>query len=836
MQRAINIGEKNYGPDHPYTTKAVHNLAIAYFAIHKYSQAEALFQRYLKNCESKLGPNSPEVAKICSNLGGFYESVAQFEKSIPLLQRSVRIYEQKLGTDNPLLAKALCNLGDVYRKVGRPVEGEALLLRSMKIAESRQDAELLAECSMSLGDHYYETNRCEQAKPLFERSLKALEAAKGADSIAAASLMNNLANVDDLLGQYGDAEVMSLRCLALFNEKLGLDHPKTAICLHNLATRYAREQKWDHACTAFDRTRKSVRNHVSEALAGMSEADQIRYLNISDMPQLHMALCLGLAQRENEDIATKSASWLLNGKGITQVVLAERTLLARNTNDSGKGDLAKELWTVRNELSALTMAFPKPGQEENRRKQIASLTDRERELILQLGQQSDETAGKSWIETNAVRKSLKKKSVLVEIVRLNIHDYQAKKDERRWKAPRYVAWVVPPAGEGRVEIVDLGDAREIETTVGLARLALQNAPGIIVSIGEKQADGVIKETLDDLARLILRPLLSHIGSAEELLLCPDGALWLVPWAALPLDDGKYAIERYRLNYVNSGRDVIASASTAPRGKRPVVFADPDYDLAPAEAAEAAKTVLKSSRPPVARGAVHASTLASFGKVTRLPGTAAEARAVEPKLKQYAKSDPVMLTSKLAQEAIFKSLHGPQVLIVSTHGFAVATQQYDFIQTDLGARSNGSSGNPFENPLLGCGLLMAGCNVSQGDDASGNDGILTGLEIVGTDLRGTDLVVLSACDTGLGQVRNGEGVAGLRQAFQLAGARDVVATLWSIPDKDTATLVGDMFTSLAGGQTAGDALRTAQLKMIEVRRKKYGGANPFFWAAFTLTGR
>jgi CHAT domain-containing protein/Tfp pilus assembly protein PilF len=829
-RRSLKIREARLGKDHPLVATSLNNLAVLYWNQGQYARAEPLYQRSLAIREARLGKDHLDVAHSLNNLANLYSARGQPDKAEPLLQRSLAIFQARLGKDHPNVAMVLHSLGIRYQEMGQDARAERFLLRSLAIREAKlgKDHPDVAYSLHSLAILYKDQGKYARAEPLFQRSLKIREAKRGKDHPLTADSLMSLANLYVEMGKYARAEPLYQRSLAILEAKLGKDHPSVALALNNLASLAEVKGRTEQAARDFDRARRSSRRHAGHVLPGMSQREQLDFLRKTEVWGFHRPLSLALAHAEQAEVAALSASWLVNGKGLAQETLASSALLARDSTDPAAGKLARRLLAVRQELAWLTFSAARPGREKQRLERLQNLTAQEADLGKRLRRAGSAAAAADWVELEQVRRALPADAVLIDMARFAVYDFKAR-PEKRWQPARYAAWVTSAAG--RVRLIDLGPAEKIDAAVASLRQLLSEAPKKIGEKGEAAAEKQLRESLQTVAKLVLEPLLAHAGKSKHWLLCPDGALWLVPFEALPLPDGTYAVEKHALAYLTSGRDLLPAAAARKPRSVPLVLADPDFDAGAARpSARRASGKLPRRSGRAARSALRSAGL-PLGRVMRLPGTAAEARAIVPALQSYTGQTPLLHTGKEAREEVVKAARGPRLVLLATHGFFLPDQP----TLPEGGSARPSASQRWQNPLLRCGLLLAGCNKA-GAARGGDDGVLSGLEVVGTDLRGTELVVLSACETGLGKVQNSEGVAGLRQAFQLAGAKAVVSTLWQVPDKESARLMALFFRNLSKGQSKAEALRAAKLQIIAERREDFAAAHPFFWAAFTLTGR
>jgi CHAT domain-containing protein len=584
-----------------------------------------------------------------------------------------------------------------------------------------------------------------------------------------------------------------------------------------------RKGNYTAALDAFDNNVREMRKSLYRVLPILPDSFKSQFaqrsLRTLDAPltalvDVHRATATGRTDAKTvQQWVDRSAEWMINTKGLTNEILAHQTVLLRNVKDGETKSILMKLAATRKKLSEIFSGGLKSRLFGPQRAKALKLYEEERALSAELGRKlRAQKLDKPWVTLAEIRKRLNPDSVLVEFTKFNHRDERERHIQWRlykpkgWKpglgikflpvptGPYYAAWIIPAAGKGNVQFIPLGEGAKIDVAINQYYRQIQIAER---DLGASSED--MDAATSQLSNLLLKVLHKPLAPYKRWILSPDGRLWLVPFVGLKTRRGEYLIEEHEIVSVTSSRSLLNKSGTSQKSKAAAIFANPDYNLGISAQPEV------SPFPP-------------------LPGTATEAKAVAPLLAKYTGKEPQVFVLKKATEQQVKSLVSPRVMLLSTHGYFNLFSQR-------------------QNPLLRSGLAFAGANrlstsgnqKSNALQGSADDGILTGLEVVSLNLTGTELVVLSACETGLGTVSRGGGIAGLRQAFHLAGSRSVVATLWTVPDRDTATLINEFFRQIAAGKRAGEALRLAQLKILHSQRANGSGVHPIDWAAFTISG-
>jgi len=401
----------------------------------------------------------------------------------------------------------------------------------------------------------------------------------------------------------------------------------------------------------------------------------------------------------------------------------------------------------------------------------------------------------------------------------------------------YAAFVLPPGGRESV-VVDLGPAGEIEEAVDRWREAARRPPPSPKEGGEAEVAG------DALRRMLWDPLKPHIEGAARIFIVPDGALHTVSFAALPAAGGRYLVETApAVHYLSSERDLMA-APVGPRGKGLLAVGDAAFDGGPAvaEARTGDGGDARDEAAPIRSFGGKHSACASFEELRFEPLPAsgsevAEIASVWPKTEKVLK-----LTGPAASEEAFKAqAPGHRILHLATHGFFLGGRCDSALDGERGlglveiAAPSEEPPLEGENPLLLSGLVLAGAN-NRDHAGAEEDGILTAQEIAAMDLSGVEWAVLSACETGVGEIRAGEGVFGLRRAFQVAGADTLIMSLWSVEDEAARAWMKALYEGrLIQDLDTAEAVRHASLTVLKDRREQGLSDHPFYWAGFVAAG-
>jgi CHAT domain-containing protein/Tfp pilus assembly protein PilF len=831
LKRALVIWEAVHGKDHPDVADSLHNLADLYEEQGLYGRAEPLYERALAITETALGKDHPTVAHSLNNLANLYLDQGLYGRAEPLYARALTLKETALGKDHPLVAIPLNNLANLYMAQGLYSQAEPLYARALAIWEASlgKDHPSVAMSIHNLALLYMKQGLYGRAGPLQQRALVIREATLGRNHPEVADSLNSLGDLYQKQGLYGRAEPLYKRTLAIREAALGKNHPLVAIPLNSLALLKLAQHRLGEAVPLFMRAFTVSEQRLRQEALGFSEERLAGFLQFlrSDEQRIYALL----RQHPNNAHVRRlalSAALLLKGRSVEEMADISRAVY--RSLGAEEHDTFERLRGLRTQRAMLSLQGPGSLSPTAYQQQLQVLAEQGDALEASLARRSAPLRALSALPSPAdivdrVAKALPKDGALVELISYEDRPLLLTSGTPESQQPhplRYMGLVLLPDGSTRA--VDLGPAEPIDAAASGLRDALANR------------DAAVQAKAQAVYQLAFQPLLPLVGKAHRLFLSPDGQLALVPFAAL--HDGKhFLVERFDFSYLTSGKELLPRpAETAPAASV-VVLADPDFG-APlqASAASPGNDFVSGER---------STALERFFSTLRedpaqrawtpvpLPGTRQEAEAIQRLLPQAQ----LFLGAEATKEQLLR-LPTPGILHLATHGFflgdASAPPRSRAIG-QFGALGEDASASPPVDPLLRSGLLLAGANVPAPDTSLSSQpppgsGLVTALELAGLNLWGTQLVVLSACDTGRGDIKLGQGVYGLRRALVVAGAETVVMSLWKVEDTTTRELMEAYYRNLLAGQGRATALREA------MRWLRTTHPEPHAWAPFIVLGR
>jgi len=783
-----------------------------------------------------LDPDAKSLPQMRSLLAVLHQQRLEFTKADALLTTNLKAAQ----SDGNLVEQARWTegLARTALRQGKVQVAQDGFDRARTLGAQAGDRASQASAIGGLGDVASFREQSAEAIAAYRRSLAMHEQRKGFGASHLISPLHDLGVALELSGQFEEAQTVLTRASSIAERSFGAKTPATWNTKHSLGRLYRSKGDHDAAVSLFESVLAqqestlsptspgiaATLNHLAETLwargdapprivglatraAEIHERDMASVLRSGTEGQKRAYLerygsgsdrIISYAVRDassDPGAVRLGAATVLRRKGRLLDAVSDQFALLRDRADEGTRAKLDRLASVQAQLSALALRGPDENLGADKH---AALTEALRKELEQLDAALADVVPpdeRGTVQLRDVAALLGEDEVLVEFVLYRPFDVHYKSMNTAFGSEHYAAFVVQ--GDGSTKVVDLGEAARIDEAIVSYRRALANPRTDPKRIGAQ------------LHGWLMAPLEPALGGKTNVYVSPDGTLNLLPMAALVNAKGRYVVQRYQFTYLSSGRDLLRLSKTEAARDVPLLVGSPAFS-----ASGGTSTGTRSSGlsdlvfPP-------------------LPGTAEEIDTLSEIVPEAS-----VRREEHATESAIKQAQGPLVLHIATHGFFLADERAGTADGRGVTYVKGVAFVPptqVENPLIRSGLALAGANLRAGPD--GEDGVLTALELASTDLHGTELVVLSACETGVGEVRNGDGVYGLRRALVIAGSRSQVMSLWQVDDEATRDLMTAYYKRLKKGEGRSEALRTVQRKML----KKKGTAHPFYWAAFIPSG-
>lgn len=813
-RQSLAIRRKKLGENHPEYAQSLNNLAQIFDNTGRYAEAEMLYKQALAIRKKVFGEEHPDYAQTLGNLASLFDNMGKYNEAESLFKQALAIRKKINGEEHPDYALVLDNLASLYNVMNNypaaePLYQQVIAIRKKILGENHPD---YATSLNNLGALYLGSGRYDEAEKLYKQVLEIYKKTVGELHADYAMALHNLGELYRRTGKYKAAEFLLKQSITIKKKSLGERHQENATTLLSLAILYAETGNYTAAEELLDNSNSIALQHVQNNFTNLSETEKMQWWE-DEASRYEMAPSLLVSN-------PSSSSSYLNNTFTRQMqlkgfVLKDGQKILEQVQQQGSPQLKLLLSEWQANKATLAKQYSLPLN-----KQITTLDSLEKqtsELEKQINQQSSVfrvNQQGNQIDFEKIQKSLKADEAAIEFIRFSYFN-------KTWTdSILYAAFIVLP-GAITPHFVLLCEEKQLSSLLDTknnssASFVKKLYRGLEIR-DRSQADG---KKADSLYSVVWKPLQTWLKGVKKINIAPAGLLNRIAFNALSIDSNRYLIDEYRLRQYSSVRQ-IAEEKIAMSPKAGVdeiiLYGGIDFD--------AAGIAEKDINKPVATLPESVQRSIRGGSWSILPGTLEEVKSIN-QLFNNSKKAAKTITGSVATEESFKVLSGrsPHILHLSTHGFSLPDVTRN--------KNNNADNNPFtlaDNPLLRSGIIMAGANrVWKGGMSlpGKEDGILTAYEISNVDLSSTELVVLSACETALGDIRGTEGVFGLQRSFKLAGVQQMILSLWQVPDKETVELMNIFYTNKLKGSTTQEAFNIAQEKM----RKKYP---VYYWAAFVL---
>ena len=836
-RRALAVATQAFGPDHPLVASAMHEVAECERVKRLDTGASIrLHERALAIREKALGPDHPDVASSLTSLSWRLSGNGDYEAAKRAAARAVAIREKALGPASQRLALSLTTLANLHQVTGDYAAARPLYERAIAIYSGPPVRANLANALVKLALLLSKMGEHRTARSYAERAVGIRKAMLGPSNHMVGRALRDLAIVLSAAGEPEAARPMLERALAIQEGQLGADHPDLAETLDRLARAEFRAGNWMEAFERSLRAEAIARRHFQQTAQALSERQILQFESVRTSG-FGIALS-ALVQAPPEELPRNAIRMIWDEVILSRAMaldeLGARQRASRRGETPEIRDLARALAESRRMLARHFVRGPEEGDSGRYVEELrAAQEERERaeRALAAASSPFRRQVELSRIGQAEVSAALPPRSALLAYLRYGHSTTQGEGSAE----PAYVAFVLLPGAEPAV--VPLGPAEPIDALIGAWRRAAGTEP--VVHRG--RTDRTHRTAGGELRSRIWDPVAKLVGDAGTVFVVPDGGLNLVSLAALPSGDERFLVEDGPvIHYLSAERDLIRRDSPQPLGTGLLAVGGADFD-----GRMAGDLAGSPVAPQMAHLRGYRVACGSFPSLTfrPLPSSLSEAMEIESLWAQGRRSraqgdeSAILITGSRASEAAFKRMApGRRVLHLATHGFLLQGP------CDSEEATSGASGveqrlSEVSNPLLMSGLALAGANRRHETRSAGEteDGILFADEIPSLDLSGVEWAVLSACETGLGDVRPGEGVLGLRRAFEIAGAHTLIMSLWRVEDRATRSWMRRLYQARLSGLSTAESLRDASLSILQEQRRMGLSDHPFYWGGFVAAG-